>query len=148
MAAKPESIDAYLATLPDDRRDALEKLRKTILSILPDADECISYSMPAFRYGGHVVAGFLSTSKGCSYFPFSGTTLATLTDDLKAYGQTKSALHFDPKRGLPVPLVRKLIKARVAESAGTGKASPKPKVAGASGKSSATKRPPARARKT
>jgi uncharacterized protein YdhG (YjbR/CyaY superfamily) len=112
---KPENIDDYLATVSPDRRAALEKLRKTILSILPDAEECISYSMPAFRHGGRVVAGFLATSKGCSYFPFSGTTLATVAADVKAYDQTKSALHFDPKRPLPVALVRKLVKARVAE---------------------------------
>jgi uncharacterized protein YdhG (YjbR/CyaY superfamily) len=60
MAAKPETIDAYLATVSSDRRVALEKLRKTTLSILPDAEECISSSMPAFRYAGHVVAGFSS----------------------------------------------------------------------------------------
>lgn len=115
MPQKPETIDAYLATVSAERRAALEKLRKTILSILPDAEECISYSMPAFRHDGRVVAGFLATSKGCSYFPFSGTTLATLAADVKAYDRTKSALHFDPKHPLPVALVRKLLKARIAE---------------------------------
>ena len=118
MAAKPATIDAYLATVTADRRAALEKLRKTILSILPDAEERISYSMPAFRYAGHVVAGFLATRKGCSYFPFSGTTLATVAADVKAYDQTKSALHFDPTHPLPVALVRKLLAARIAESEG------------------------------
>src|SRR5258706_4284588 len=97
MSAKPETIDASLATVSSERRVVLEKLRKTTLSVLPDAEECISYSMPAFRYAGHVVAGFLATSKGCSYFPFSGTTLATLAADVKKYDRTKSALHFDPK---------------------------------------------------
>src|SRR3954469_2204648 len=116
MTAKPETIDAYLTTVSADRRTALEKLRKTILSILPDAEECISYSMPAFRHHGHVVAGFLATSKGCSYFPFSGTTLATLADELRTYEQTKSALHFAPERPLPKALVKKLLKARVAET--------------------------------
>lgn len=72
--------------------------------------------MPAFRHGGHVIAGFLATSKGCSYFPFSGTTLATVAADVKAYSQTKSALHFDPKRPLPAALVRKLLSARVGET--------------------------------
>jgi uncharacterized protein YdhG (YjbR/CyaY superfamily) len=114
--AKLQTIDAYLATVSDDRRAALEKLRKTIRSILPDAEECISYSMPAFRYGGHVVAGFLATKNGCSYFPFSGQTLATLAAEVEAYEQTKSALHFDPKRPLPVTLVRKLLRARIAET--------------------------------
>src|SRR5260370_90554 len=66
MAVKPATIDAYLATVSDDRREVLQRLRKAILSILPDAQECISYSMPAFRYAGRVVAGFLATSKGCS----------------------------------------------------------------------------------
>ena len=118
MAAKPETIDAYLGTVSADRRAALEKLRKTILAILPDAEEYISYSMPAFRYAGHVVAGFLATSKGCSYFPFSGTTLATVAADVKTYHQTKSALHFDPTHPLPVALVRKLLKTRISEIEG------------------------------
>jgi uncharacterized protein YdhG (YjbR/CyaY superfamily) len=120
MAVKPATIDAYLATVSDNRREALQKLRKTILSILPDAQECISYSMPASRYAGRVVAGFLATSKGYSYFPFSGKTLATLAAEVRTYDQTKSALHFDPKHPLPVALVRKLLRARIAEIGGTG----------------------------
>jgi uncharacterized protein YdhG (YjbR/CyaY superfamily) len=122
MPPKPENAAAYLASLKPDRRSALQKLRKTILAILPDAEECIAYSMPAFRHDGRVVAGFLATSKGCSYFPFSGTTLATVAADVKAYDQTKSALHFDPKHPLPVALVRKLLKARIAEIDGRGAA--------------------------
>jgi uncharacterized protein YdhG (YjbR/CyaY superfamily) len=136
MRQKPETIDAYLATVGPERRAALEKLRKTILSILPDAEECISYSMPAFRHDGRVVAGFVATSKGCSYFPFSGKTLATVSADVRAYGQTKSALHFDPKHPLPVALVRKLLKARIAEMKGTGA----PKTAGRATARSATSR--------
>ena len=70
MREKPETIDEYLASLNPDRRAALEKLRRAIHSVLPDVEECISDSMPAFRYRGHVIAGFLATAKGCSYFPF------------------------------------------------------------------------------
>jgi uncharacterized protein YdhG (YjbR/CyaY superfamily) len=73
--------------------------------------------MPAFRHEGHAVAGFQATSKGCSYYPFSGTTLGALAPDLKDYEGTKSAVHFDPKRGLPKALVRKLLRARIAEIA-------------------------------
>ena len=76
----------------------------------------ISYSMPAFRKDGKVVARLLPTEKGGSYLPFSGTTLGTLADDLASYDQTKSALHFDPKRGLPASLVKKLFAARIAEN--------------------------------
>jgi uncharacterized protein YdhG (YjbR/CyaY superfamily) len=79
--------------------------------------------MPAFRYAEHVVAGFLATTKGCSYFPFSGQTLASVAAEVRGYDQTKSALHFDPKRPLPAALVRKLLKARIAEIDGAGAAS-------------------------
>ncbi len=117
MRAKPKTIDEYLAALPADRLEALEKLRKTIKAIVPDAEECISYSMPAFRVDGRVVGGFLATSTGCSYYPFSGSTLATLADGLAGYDKTKSALHFDSARPLPKALVRKLLNARLAENA-------------------------------
>ena len=113
---RPKTIDEYLAGVGAGQRGALVKLRHTVRAILPDAVECISYSMPAFRYNGHVVAGFLATKSGCSYFPFSGKTLATLAPELATYAQTKSALHFDPKRPLPKTLVKKLLQARIAET--------------------------------
>ena len=125
MGKKPSDIDAYLATVPADRRAALEKLRRAIRSVVPAAEECISYSMPAFRHRGHVIAGFLATAKGCSYYPFSGTTLTTLSPALAAYGRTKSALHFDPARPLPVALVRKLLAARIAELGPAAEPAPK-----------------------
>lgn len=112
----PASIDAYLAAIRDERRRAaLERLRRTILAVVPDAHECISYGMPAFRVGGRVVAGFQATSTGCSYYPFSGSTLDDLGDALAGFSRTKSALHFDAGRPLSVVLVRKLIRARLAE---------------------------------
>ena len=112
-------IDEYLATVTGDKRAALDALRKTIRSIIPQAEECISYGLPAFRLDGRVVAGFQATAKGCSYYPFSGTTLQTLAGDLQSYGKTKSALHFRPDAPLPTALVRKLIKARIAEHRGS-----------------------------
>jgi len=118
---KIETINDYLAALPPDRRAALQKLRRTIHSTVKDVEECISYSMPAFRHEGHVVAGFMATAKGCSYYPFSGQTLSSLEQEIAAYSHTKSALHFDPGRGLPVTLVRRLLRARIAETR-----SPKP----------------------
>jgi uncharacterized protein YdhG (YjbR/CyaY superfamily) len=109
-------IDDYLATIRGDRRAALAALRKTIRAIVPEAEECISYKIPAFRLDGRIVAGFCATSKGCSYFPFSGTTLRTLAADLEGYDKTKGSLHFPPDEPLPAALVRKLIKARIAET--------------------------------
>ena len=108
-------IDDYLATVSPDKKAALVKLRKTIRSIVPRAEECISYKIPAFRLDGTVVAGFCATAKGCSYFPFSGSTFRTLASELRAYEKTKSSLHFKPEKPLPTTLVRKLIKARIEE---------------------------------
>ena len=113
---KPPTIDDYLKRVPADRRRALEDLRAKIRSIVPAAEECISYRMPAFRLNGVVVAGFCATVKGCSYFPFSGSTLKTLARDIGRYGQTKGSLHFSSDEPLPTALVRKLIKARIAET--------------------------------
>ena len=113
----PRDIDEYVAGVSPVQRVALQKLRQQILALVPDAEECISYSMPAFRTQGQVVAGFLATKKGCSFFPFSGTTLDGLAPLLTGYSRTKSGLHFDPQRGLPVALLRRLLKARQAEIA-------------------------------
>ncbi len=128
MAAPPRDIDDYLANVSPQQRAGLQKLRRQIHALVRGAEECISYSMPAFREpGGHVFAGFLATNKGCSYFPFSGTTLDDMAADLAGYSRTKSGLHFDPERGLPQALLRKLIAARRAEIADKpAKKQPKP----------------------
>jgi uncharacterized protein YdhG (YjbR/CyaY superfamily) len=117
MPGPPRDIDDYLQGQSPVQRAALQKLRQQILTLVPGAEECISYSMPAFRIRGHVVAGFLATKKGCSFFPFSGTTLDGLASLLSGYSRTKSGLHFDPERGLPLALLRQLLKARRAEIA-------------------------------
>ena len=113
---KLSAIDEYLRSVPESRRKALEDLRAKIRSIVPGAEECISYRIPAFRLNGVVVAGFCATSKGCSYFPFSGSTLETLASDLTRHEHTKGSLHFSPGDPLPTALVRKLIEARIAET--------------------------------
>jgi uncharacterized protein YdhG (YjbR/CyaY superfamily) len=112
---KPSTIDDYLKTLPEDRRRALADIRAKIRAVVPDAEECISYRIPAFRVNGVVVAGFCATAKGCSYYPFSGSTLRSLARHVSRYEQTKGSLHFSPENPLPVALVRKLIMVRIAE---------------------------------
>jgi uncharacterized protein YdhG (YjbR/CyaY superfamily) len=109
------AIDEYLAGVSPSSRALLQKLRENIHAIVREIEECLSYGMPAFRYRGKIIAGFHATSKGCSYYPFSGTTLKTMAHDIEGYTQTKSALHFGPDNPLPASLVRKLLKARMAE---------------------------------
>jgi uncharacterized protein YdhG (YjbR/CyaY superfamily) len=113
---KPATIDEYLASVGNEQRAVLAALRRTIKKIIPRAEECISYGMPAFRLDGVVIGGFSATAKGCSYYPFSGATLHTLASDVAKYDRTKSALHFAPGKPLTAGLVRKLIKARIAET--------------------------------
>ena len=110
------AIDKYLATVGAKNRALLRQLRKSIHAIAPDVEECISYRLPAFRFAGRIIAGFSATSKGCSYYPFSGTTLATLAREIEGFGHTKSALHFGPDKPLPTALLRKLLEARIADS--------------------------------
>jgi uncharacterized protein YdhG (YjbR/CyaY superfamily) len=111
------NIDDYLTSVPADRRRALKDLRKKIRSVIPGAEECISYRIPAFRLDGVVVAGFCATVKGCSFYPFSGSTLKALKRDLERYEQTKGSLHFTVDDPLSATLVRKLIKTRIAQAA-------------------------------
>lgn len=110
-----EQIDEYLAAVEEPKRSTLEQLRQTILSIVPDAEECISYQVPAFRVDGKVVAGFAAFKNHLSYLPFSGSVLNQLREELAGYDQTLSALHFPVDQPLPEPLVKKLIDVRLRE---------------------------------
>lgn len=115
MAAKPTTIDDYLKNVSKDQRAALEKLRKIIRTAVPKAEECINYGIAAFRLNGECIAGFGASAKCCSYYPMSGSTVASLKDDLKNYATTKGSVQFQLEKPLPATLVRKLIKTRIAE---------------------------------
>jgi uncharacterized protein YdhG (YjbR/CyaY superfamily) len=106
-------IDGYLATLEDPKRSTLQALRESILAILPDAQECLSYGMPAFKVGGKTVAGFAAFSHHLSYLPHSGSVLPELADDLAGYESTKGSLHFAVDAPLPRELVAKLVATRL-----------------------------------
>ena len=108
-------VDAYLSGLEEPKRATLQALRSTILEVVPEAEELISYRVPAFRVGGRTVAGFAAFRDHLSYLPFSGSVLSQLADELAGYTMTKSALHFAVDRPLPKPLVEKLIAVRLAE---------------------------------
>ncbi len=110
-------VDEYLAKLPEDQRAALEKLRKTIRSTAPKAEECISYGIPAFRLNGMLV-GFGATAKHCAFYLMSSSTVETFQKELEGYDTSKGTIRFSPNQPLPATLVRQLVKARMAENAG------------------------------
>ena len=106
-------IDDYLASLDAPQRDALEDLRRSILAVVPDAEQCLSYGMPAFRVDGLVVAGFAAFTRHLSYLPHSGDVLDDLGDDLAGYDRTAGSLHFTVEHPLPDDLVRRLVEAKL-----------------------------------
>jgi uncharacterized protein YdhG (YjbR/CyaY superfamily) len=108
-------IDEYLGGVDEPKRRTLQALRRTILEIVPDAEQGISYRVPAFRIQGKVVAGFAAFKGHLSYLPFSGSVLGQLGDELREYTMTKSALHFPVDRPLPKQIVERLIAVRLAE---------------------------------
>jgi len=110
-----QEIDAYLVGLDEPRRSTLQQLRETILEIIPDAEQGISYGLPAFRVHGKVVAGFAAFKNHLSYLPHSGSVLPELGDEVAGYGGTKGSLHFPIDRPLPKALVAKLIATRLRQ---------------------------------
>lgn len=87
----------------------------TIRAAAPDAEECISYQLPAFRLNGMLVA-FGATANHCAFYLMSSSALGAHKDELKAYDISKGTIRFRPDRPLPAALVRKLVKARIAEN--------------------------------
>ena len=109
MAAKPKTIDEYLAALSADKRAVLERLRKTIKAAAPKAEECISYQLPAFRLNGKMLVAFGATAKHCAFYPMSSSTVKAHEDDLKDYDTSKGTIRFEADHPLPAALVRKLV---------------------------------------
>ncbi|WP_062381494.1 iron chaperone [Demequina pelophila] len=109
-------IDAYLATLDEPRRGTLAALRADLADLLPDAEQGMSYSVPAFRVGGKLVAGFSAAARHLSYLPHSGSVLRDMDPAaLEGYSWSKGALKFAVDAPLPRALVERLVRARLHE---------------------------------
>jgi uncharacterized protein YdhG (YjbR/CyaY superfamily) len=124
--SKPTTIDEYLAPLSVDQRAALQKLRRAVKAAAPKAEECINYGLAAFRLNGKSIAGLGASANHLSYYPMSGSITNTLAADLKGYETSKGSIRFPVNKPLPAALVRKLVKARMAEIAAAG-GKPEPK---------------------
>jgi uncharacterized protein YdhG (YjbR/CyaY superfamily) len=116
MSTKPRTIDDYLSTLSDDKRAALEKLRRDIKSAAPRVEECISYQLPGFRLDGRMLASFGAWIDHCAFYP-GPFPIEANKKDLKAYKTSKGTIQFPAEKPLPATLVRKLIKSAIAERA-------------------------------
>jgi uncharacterized protein YdhG (YjbR/CyaY superfamily) len=111
----PKTVDEYLSAVPQPARGTLEKMRAAIRSAVPpDAIEAISYGMPAFR-NKRVLVWFAAFSDHCSLFP-TAAVIDALKDELKPFSTSKGTIHFPTDKPLPTALIKKIVKARVAQS--------------------------------
>src|ERR1700690_3323653 len=112
----PGSMDEYLAGVPEPARTTLNQIRAVIRSVVPaEATEGISYRMPAFRYKGALVA-FAAFSDPCSFFPMSAALIEAFKKDLEGYSLSKGTIRFPLDKPLPAALVKKFVKARIAQN--------------------------------
>ena len=113
--AKATTVDEYLVRLSDDKRGALERLRRTIKAAAPRAEECISYQLPAFRLDGRMLVWYGAGANHCSFYP--GAIVEAHKADLQRYETSKGTIRFQSNAPLPAALVKKLVKARIAANA-------------------------------
>ncbi|MEO7143907.1 MAG: DUF1801 domain-containing protein [Bryobacteraceae bacterium] len=111
--ARPRTIDEYLLALSPEKRAALEQLRTAIRAATSGADECISYGLPAFRLEGKFLLAFGAAARHCAFYP--GSVVQRFDKELKDYETSTGTIRFQPHKPLPCALVRKLVKARIAE---------------------------------
>jgi uncharacterized protein YdhG (YjbR/CyaY superfamily) len=115
-AVSAEEIDQYLDALEEPKRTTLAGLRQTILEILPEAGQGISYGVPAFKVRGKIIAGFAAFKTHLSYLPHSGSVFPQLRDELMGYSTSSGALRFGIDEPLPASLVEKLIAVRLQQA--------------------------------
>ncbi len=109
-------IDEYLDALDHPKRTTLSRLRRDILAVVPDAEQCISYSTPAFKVAGKTIAGFAAFKNHLSYLPHSGSVFPELAEELAGYEKSSGALRFPVDELLPPALVAKLIAVRIRQA--------------------------------
>ena len=112
---RPADVDASLASVPADKSAALQKIRMVIRAAAPGAEEGFSYGLPAFRLNGRPLVCYGASTHHCSFFPMSPAVIRAHSADLKNYETSKGTIRFAPEKPLPATLVRKLVKARIAE---------------------------------
>jgi uncharacterized protein YdhG (YjbR/CyaY superfamily) len=115
MNKTPATADEYLAALPRDQGEALEKLRTRIRAAAPDAQEYIGSGVPAFRYGGKYLVSFGAARRHVALYVMRGSALEALKDDLEAYDTSNTVVRFAPDEPLPTSLVKKIIEVRLGE---------------------------------
>jgi len=126
MNKSVKDIDTYISLQPEELRPTLERLRQIIKAAAPDAEEVISYGMPAFRYHG-MLAGFAPAKNHYGFYPWSSRTVEEFKDDLKDYETSKGAIRLPKDKPIPVALIKKIVKARMKQNLAKEKLKQEPK---------------------
>ncbi len=113
--ALPSNVKKHYMSAPSPHRETMLEMRNRILEIIPDAEEVVSYGMPAFKLDGRVLAGLLANKKHVGYYPFSGSILHLFSEELAKFSTTKSAIHVPIDKPLAKGLIKKLIRARIQQ---------------------------------
>ena len=111
-------VEEYLAAVPEPSRSALENLRQTIRDVVPDATEAISYKVPTFKYQDRPLVAYGATETGCTFYVMSTDVFNAHRSEVKEYKTGKGSIRFQPDNPIPVDLVKRIVKARIAENTG------------------------------
>lgn len=115
MTATDPRVDAYIAARPEDQRAPLESLRADVARLAAEAEETISYGMPAFKLDGRFLLSYAGWKAHCTVYPIDEALLARHADAIRGYRRTKGGLHFSAARPLPPELVEDLVRGRVED---------------------------------
>lgn len=107
-----QDVDEYLARLPEKQRAALERMRRAIKSVVPNATEGISYQIPTFKLDGRMLVSFAAFTEHCSFFPGAGPT-EVHQNELQSYQTSKGTVRFTVDKPLPIALIKKIVKTRI-----------------------------------
>ncbi|HEV7553095.1 MAG TPA: DUF1801 domain-containing protein [Candidatus Angelobacter sp.] len=111
----PQTVDEYCAAVPEPARIALNQIRAAIRSVVPpDATEIISYKIPAFKHK-KVLVWYAAFANHCSLFP-TAAVIDAFKDELKGFSTSKGTIHFPLDKPMPIELIKKMVKARVAQT--------------------------------
>lgn len=118
---KPLNHDDYLSRLPEDKRAALQRLREQVLKAAPAAEECVAWQMPSFRFDGRLLVCYGAAKNHCSLYPMSSDLIEEMADELAGRDTGRGTIRFTPDDPLPAALVRRIVKARLAENREKGR---------------------------
>jgi uncharacterized protein YdhG (YjbR/CyaY superfamily) len=121
MLKKPTTLAELMKAMEPVQRETLKRLRDRIVSIVPEAEDCLSYGMPALRWKGKPLVAFQVWTHHVALYPMSGKVVSQLTTELAAYEQSKGTIRFEAKKLLPVVLLKKIVKLRMQEIEAKGK---------------------------